>query len=93
MNSSGCLGMDFQLEAQYSCKIMTMSFCKTDFFYFVFKCLLPTRMHAYPLYVLFPSRSEEAAKSPVTKGMNGCELPCGCWEPNFGSLKKFYKFF
>ena len=33
-------------------------------------------------------RSEEEVGSSGTGVTDGCELPCGCWEPNSGPLEE-----
>ena len=33
-------------------------------------------------------RWEEGIVSPRTNVTDGCELPCGCWQPNLGPLKE-----
>ena len=33
-------------------------------------------------------RPEEGVGSPGTGAMDGCELPCGCWELNRGPLQE-----
>ena len=37
---------------------------------------------------LVPQTSEEDVRYPGTGVMDGCELPCGCWEQNLGLLEK-----
>lgn len=29
---------------------------------------------------------EDSVRSPGTSVTDGCEMPCGCWEPKLGSL-------
>jgi hypothetical protein len=41
-------------------------------------------MHVY----LFPQRLEEDIRGPGTGVVDGCELPCGCWESNLGLLEE-----
>jgi hypothetical protein len=42
----------------------------------------------HPLPVWCPLRPEEGAGSPSTAVADGCELPCGYWEPNLGPLRE-----
>lgn len=38
-------------------------------------------------YVCVPCMSEEGVGSPGAEITGSCRLPCGCWDPNTGSLK------
>jgi hypothetical protein len=45
-------------------------------------------MYVYHMCALCERMSEEDVGSPRTGVMDGCELPCGCWEQNCGSLPR-----
>ena len=41
------------------------------------------------VHVCLPSEAvRKCAGSPETRGMGGCELPCGCGELNLGPLQE-----
>lgn len=48
------------------------------------------RMHAHMYYIhhinVVPMRSEEHMRCPGPGITYGCEMPCGCSEPNLGPL-------
>jgi hypothetical protein len=41
------------------------------------ECMCGCHLHVWCLW-----NSEEKVKSPGTGAVDGCELPCGCWELN-----------
>lgn len=46
------------------------------------------RGYLFTVDMLWPWRREESISSPGTRVTNGCDLPCGCWDSNPGSLEK-----
>lgn len=49
--------------------------------------VLPKQMHGHHMGAWYPQRWEEGDGTPVTGNSGGCELPCWCWESNFGPLQ------
>ena len=66
------------------------------FIYYCFihtSVLLPECMHVYFMHVYFIYALEDQKMTPeigfpVTGVTDGCELPCGCWEPNPSPLQE-----
>ena len=58
-------------------------------FIFYFTCIrvLPACMYVYH-FVLFPQRPEEDVRIFGAGVIDGCKLPCGCWELNPGHLQE-----
>ena len=40
-----------------------------------------------PVMCLVPGEVRKVIECPGTGVMGGCELPCGCWDPNSGPLQ------
>lgn len=51
--------------------------------------VFPTCMYMYYMYALSPQRAEEGTEFPGTGDTDGCNLPCGYWEPHPGLLKEY----
>ena len=56
------------------------------FLFYVYECF-PACMSVYHIPAQCPGRPEEGIRSPGTGAVDGCELPCGCWELNVGPLQ------
>lgn len=50
-------------------------------FYYVYECL-PSYMYAHLVQVWYPRSPEQGTRSPKTGVIDGCNLPCGCWDLN-----------
>lgn len=50
--------------------------------------VLPACISVYHMHAWCPQRSEEGIRSPGTGVPDNCELPCGCWDLNLGSLEE-----
>lgn len=46
-------------------------------------------MHVYVMCVQYLQRPGKDIRSPVAGVTEGCELQCGCWEPNLGPLEEW----
>lgn len=51
--------------------------------------VLSACMYAYHVYVPGSYRGQKQASDPSRSGVTyGCELPCGCWEPDLDPLEE-----
>ena len=51
--------------------------------------VLPARAYIlYTMCVYCPLKPEEGVRTSGTGVMDGCRLPCGCWELNSGPLEE-----
>jgi hypothetical protein len=57
-----------------------------DVFIFFYDCLRACVCVPH-VYLMF-SQMAEIFRAPGTGVQDGCELPCGCWEPSLGPLQK-----
>lgn len=58
---------------------------KSFLLYFSHVSIFPACVSVHYLHAWFPQRLEEDLRIP---GTVGCELLCGFWEPNLGSLEE-----
>jgi hypothetical protein len=47
-----------------------------------------TCMHLCALFSCSALRGQKRVLNLLELDLHGCELPCGCWEPNLGSLQQ-----
>lgn len=52
------------------------------------KSILPACMHVYHLCGGDQKGPEKDTATSETGVLGGCELPCGCWEPDLGLLQE-----
>lgn len=64
----------------------------TSFFRFTFMCVYifvcVQCVTVHTCTSCHPQRPAEGVRSPGAGVTAACELPCGCWEANFGSLQE-----
>ena len=58
------------------------------YFYFVSTGELPACMSVHNSYAV-PGEARKGRRAPRIGATDGCEPPCGCWEPNLGPLPQW----
>lgn len=64
------------------CQQLYFEFFIFDYFIIMCLSLLPTYMYVYQVHAQYLQSLKEDIRVSVTEVMNGCVLPCGCWELN-----------
>ena len=57
-------------------------------FYLMCMGVLSDCVSVYNVHVCHPQRLEEGVRSVSISIIDGCELPCGCWDLNPGLLEE-----
>lgn len=53
--------------------------------------VLNAHIYVHHMPTWYMQRSEDSVKTSGTRVVDGCELPCRCWELNLGPLGELFK--